>query len=237
MSRTFAFFDVDETLVRFKTMFAIRREMLRRDLAADPAAAEQAYAAFLTDVRHRAATEDRAAVNRWYYEWLRGRDQAEVAATAEDWFRQLVTSGEPVFIPEGLSLVRRLADMGHETVLVSGSAVEFVAPIARHLGGAELLCARLEVEAGRYTGRLLPPQTIGPGKRTAIERFLREREGDPARCFAVGDHLSDLPMLEAVGYPVVMLGDPRLAQVAHGRGWPVLRPSSAKPHPPVFPAA
>ena len=41
-------------------------------------------------------------------------------------------------------------------------------------------------------------------------------------CYFYSDSYTDLPMLEAVGYPRVVNPDLRLRRLARRRGWPVL---------------
>jgi phosphoserine phosphatase len=67
------------------------------------------------------------------------------------------------------------------------------------------------VRDGRYTGEVVRPM-IGEGKREAVLALLRDHPGgvDPRECYAYGDHPSDLPMLECVGNPRVVGGNPDL---------------------------
>ena len=80
------------------------------------------------------------------------------------------------------------------------------------------------VADGRYTGEIRPPQCIGRGKAEAIARFLAATGVSAALCHAYGDDISDLPMLDSVGYPVVVRGSRDLEAQAMGRGWPVISP-------------
>ena len=72
-------------------------------------------------------------------------------------------------------------------------------------------------------------KTIGPGKAEAIAKFLQLNGADAAACWAIGDDLSDLPMLELVGNPVAVGCGTPLANLANKRGWTILQgpPSSA----------
>ena len=75
-------------------------------------------------------------------------------------------------------------------------------------------------DEGRYTGRMAF-YAYGPEKATAM-RALAERTGiDLAASSAYSDSATDLPMLEAVGRPVVVNPDRALAKVARERGWEV----------------
>lgn len=92
------------------------------------------------------------------------------------------------------------------------------------LGVRHILATRLEVREGRYTGEILPPQTIGAGKAQAVDTFLRARDCSPEWCYAYGDDVSDLPMLEAVGQPTVVSGGRKLKANARTMGWRVITP-------------
>ncbi|MNE05179.1 phosphoserine phosphatase [compost metagenome] len=110
---------------------------------------------------------------------------------------------------------------------MSGSATQFLAPLAAELGVSHVLANRLEMHRGRFTGQLIPPQTIGVGKRQAALSLMSELSAEPNNCFAYGDHLSDLPLLMSVGTPTVVARDPALIQHARQHGWPILWPAIA----------
>ena len=71
---------------------------------------------------------------------------------------------------------------------------------------------------GRYTGEMAF-YAYGPFKAEAM-RELAEFEGiDLAASYAYSDSYTDVPMLEAVGHPVVVNPDRVLARLARDRGW------------------
>ncbi len=80
-----------------------------------------------------------------------------------------------------------------------------------------------EIENGVYTGRITGTFLYGEAKAVAI-RELAERDGiDLAESYAYSDSASDLPMLRAVGHPVVVNPDEALLRAAQEGGWDVLR--------------
>jgi hypothetical protein len=127
--------------------------------------------------------------------------------------------------------------------LVSASPEEIVLPLADLLGVDGAICSRGEVdEQGRYTGRMAF-YAQGEAKATAM-RELAERTGiDLGASSAYSDSATDLPMLEAVGHPVVVNPDRDLARVARERGWEVrkferpVRLRDRVPTPPPAPTA
>ena len=100
------------------------------------------------------------------------------------------------------------------------------APRTRAITNAELLevevdCAHLLERDGRLTGDLLSPPPAGEARATLLEEYARRSGCRLEESFAYADAISDLPMLEVVGTPVVVNPDARLSQVADQRGWRV----------------
>lgn len=66
---------------------------------------------------------------------------------------------------------------------------------------------------------------IGEGKVAAVRSYADKNNIDISLSVACGDHISDLAMLELVGEPYVVAGDPELETVAKERGWPIIEVS------------
>jgi len=83
------------------------------------------------------------------------------------------------------------------------------------------LCNRYVVDAaGRLTGQSHEPLCYGQGKVALAARDAAAHGHGLVDCTFYSDSWSDRPMLEAVGTPVVVNGDPRLRRYAAARGWP-----------------
>jgi HAD superfamily hydrolase (TIGR01490 family) len=223
-ARAAAFFDVDGTLIRTKSMFAFQAFWYR----AHGAAGAREERAFLAEMRalERGGAE-RETINRTYYRWFAGRAVAEVAQAGEDWFAALEPELEGLLIGPAVACLRGHARGGVEPVFVSGSFPAALRPLARHLGVETILATTLLAEGGRYTGAIGDPQTIGAGKARAAAAFAARTGVELAQSHAYGDDRSDLPLLALVGHPHAVGGDPALEAAARVRGWPVLDPALA----------
>ncbi|MEV7118653.1 HAD family hydrolase [Kitasatospora griseola] len=211
-----AFFDVDETLIAIQSM----PRFLRHHFAAS-GRPSSAFADAVAELRALAARGvPRAEVSQAYYRHFAGSDVKEVAEQGRDWFASELV-GDRLFLPGTLRAFREHADSGRPTVLVSGSLPPCLHPLAELLGATAVICAEPEEAEGRYTGGLVRAM-IGPDKADAVLRFTRERGIRRADCHAYGDHGSDLPMLRAVGHPVVVGDDPTLRDAPDAAGWPRL---------------
>jgi putative phosphoserine phosphatase/1-acylglycerol-3-phosphate O-acyltransferase len=74
----------------------------------------------------------------------------------------------------------------------------------------------------RYTGSLDGPFVWATGKLSAVRHWAAARHVDLSRSWAYSDSVYDLPLLGAVGHPVAVNPDIRLAVVAATRRWPQL---------------
>ena len=117
--------------------------------------------------------------------------------------------------------LRRRRDEGYLCAILTSSSPYVAEPVAEHVGIEHVLCSRIQVREGSFTGALESPLCYGAGK---VDKALQwaERHGvDLASSAFYTDSVSDLPMLERVGEPRVINPDPRLSRLARRRGWAV----------------
>jgi HAD superfamily hydrolase (TIGR01490 family) len=107
----------------------------------------------------------------------------------------------------------------HRVFLVSGTLGPLARAAARRLPGAIEACAsELEERGGRWTGRLAGEHMRGEAKARAIRRLAARHDLDLGECYAYGNSLADLPMLEAVGHPVAVNPEVGLERVVCSDG-------------------
>ena len=120
-------------------------------------------------------------------------------------------------------VVRAHQDRGHTVVLSSSALTIHAEPVARHLGVANIICNRFEVDSrGLLTGGIRTPIVWGPKKATAVERFSRARGIDLSHSHFYADGDEDVALMRLVGHPRPVNPRPRLAREAAQRDWPVL---------------
>ncbi len=130
----------------------------------------------------------------------------------------------PRVYPQMLDEVYAHQDGGRATFIVSAAGNGVVEPLADVLGMDGGIGTRYEIgEDDAFTGRFDGPFVYGPGKVEAMEAFAAEHGIDLADSYAYSDSISDLPMLRAVGHPVVVNPDPPLAEIAREEGWQTMR--------------
>lgn len=214
------FSDVDDTIIGGKSLVGFA-EQLARESASDEAERLRADLSRLIALM-RAGTP-RQLVNAAYYEqFLAGRSVEAVQEVAARWFARASTAPRFLKRPVIDFLLRARAD-GSAIVLVSGSFAALLTPVLSLLGGGTALAAPLEIQDGRYTGRLLGSAMIGDEKTLQIKRYALERGISLATCCAIGDDPSDLGFLALSG--AVFVPSDAHEQVlahAHAAQWGIL---------------
>ncbi|MCG8589382.1 MAG: HAD-IB family hydrolase [Proteobacteria bacterium] len=209
-----AFFDMDKTLIAensgslFMKRLYERGELSKWELAKGIGAYLQ-YKAGILDIR--AWTQDTMQM-------FTGQREADLAAEAREWTQEEVVS---VLYPEAVDAVRYHQERGDVVAIVSGATRFVVEPLAEYLSIEHFLYTRLEVENGVFTGRVIEPICFEEGKIYWLQQFIEEQGIDLAKSYFYTDSVTDLPLLDLVGHPIVTNPDPFLYRQAVKRHWPV----------------
>jgi len=159
----------------------------------------------------------------FYASTLAGRSIAEWRPVCERFLRDIVV---PLIPAAARALVESHRQQGDRLVLTTATNRVLTELTARHLGIADLIATEVELNSGRCTGRTLGTLNMREGKVTRLQSWLVE-QCLPASLLAgaifYSDSANDLPLLRAVGEPVVVDPDGRLLAVAQALQWRVLR--------------
>lgn len=214
-----AFFDVDGTLISIKSMFSFL-DFLAQELQWQNDTRYRDYRLNLQAMID--AKQPREAINRFYYRILEGLEVELIEQLGRTWYAQVRCNSDLLY-GRVLDELRWHQSRGAKTVLLSGSFQAVLNPLAEELGIDFVLGAPLEVRDGRYTGNLQGPPTIGQGKALRLREHSLQQGLDTSQCYAYGDDLSDLPMLEAVGYPCMVNPGPSEQSLCQARQWPIIQ--------------
>jgi HAD superfamily hydrolase (TIGR01490 family) len=228
-----AFFDLDKTVISRSSSFALSRPMRRAGFVSRGQMLRAAYAQLLFVLLGADEKRMDKAKNA-LLELTRGWERAEV----EELVREVVIEViDPYVYQEALDLMAEHREAGRRVFIVSSAPEEVVYPIARHFGADGVVATRAEIVDGLYTGKLAF-YCYGQAKSDAVRSLARRLRVDLSASYAYSDSVTDLPMLEAVGHPVVVNGSRELRKEAETRGWDVRsfeRPVPLIPRPPVPP--
>jgi HAD superfamily hydrolase (TIGR01490 family) len=155
------------------------------------------------------------------YRFLAGFPAAEMSARMERvWNDRL----HELLYPKMREVIEHHRRQGHRVVIVTTGMRELVEHSRKALGedvhvvGVDML----QDEKGNWLGRVEGP-LYGVHKAEAVRAYAHEHGIDLAQSYAYSDHYSDVAFLAAVGNPVAVNPQLRLALHARKKGWRVMR--------------
>lgn len=210
-----AFFDLDKTIIAKSSALAFGRPLyqagfLNRRSLLKAGIAQISYMTFGAD--HDQMERAREEM----LEMTKGWDRVAVEELVREIVDEVVS---PLAYAEALALIDEHKRVGRKVVIISSSPEEIVKPLARYLGVDHVIATRARIDdEGRYTGEM-EFYAYAEGKAEAIRELAATEGLSLPDSFAYSDSVTDLPMLESVGHPVVVNPDKELAQEAEERDW------------------
>ncbi|WP_072802928.1 HAD-IB family hydrolase [Rhodococcoides yunnanense] len=217
VGRIAAFFDLDKTIIAKSSTLAFSRPFFDQGLINRRSVLKSSYAQFLFLLS--GADHDQMERMRVHIAGMSaGWDVEQIRSIVAETLHDIV---DPLVFAEAAELIADHKLRGHDVVVVSASGEEIVRPIAEALGADISTATRMEVEDGRYNGKV-EFYCYGEGKVEAMKELADSQNYDLSQCFAYSDSITDLPMLRAVGHPTAVNPDRTLRKEAAALGWPIL---------------
>ncbi len=152
------------------------------------------------------------------YFFLKGTEVAQLQRILQELVQEKIMEE---MLPGGYQEIRGFQKKGYEVGIISASIEPLIQLIAKELNLSFALGTKLKEEKGFYTGEVEGEMMYGSAKVAAIKRLSRNRHWDLKESYAFSNNFSDLPLLEAVGHPVVISPSQRLRKKAEKLHWPI----------------
>jgi HAD superfamily hydrolase (TIGR01490 family) len=213
-----AFFDLDKTIIAKSSVLAFGKNFYREGLVGRRIIMKGIYAQIVF-MLVGADAEKMERMRESMLTLTKGWDQAKIASIVRETMEETIS---PIIFAEALELFDEHHAAGRRVVIVSSAPVEIVTPLVDYLGVDDCIATEAKVDAaGRYTGELAF-YAYGPHKAEAIRAYATRYDIDLGASYAYSDSVTDLPMLEVVGHPVVVNADKELLATARERDWEAL---------------
>ncbi|MFQ5948810.1 MAG: HAD family hydrolase [Acidimicrobiia bacterium] len=213
-----AFFDLDKTVIAKSSTLAFSRPLykaglLRRRTLLKAALGQVFYMLFGADHSQLQKTRDALLA------LTKGWNRNEIEQLVTEALEEIVA---PLVYAEALFLIDEHMREGRRVFIISASPEEIVRPLARYIGVGDVIATRAKVDGQeRYTGEI-DFYAYGENKAEEVRRMVVEQGISLEDSYAYSDSVSDLPLLETVGFPVAVNPDKELRVIAEDRDWPIL---------------
>ena len=209
-----AFFDFDGTVISGYSAFAFIEEQIKRGHLSPRELVELVGAMASFGLGNMGFSAMMLASTQF----LRGIREDSYAAFGRELFDSHIARK---IYPESRALVHAHLRKGHTVAIISSATPYQVEPAARDLDIEHVLCTRLEVDKGEFTGQVLRPTCFGEGKVHAAEALAEEHGVNLDASYFYSDSDDDIQLLERVGNPRPLNPNTRLVAIAERRSWPV----------------
>jgi HAD superfamily hydrolase (TIGR01490 family) len=212
-----AFFDLDKTVLAKSSTLAFTKKFYEEGLMKRADAMRTAYAQFVYMLS--GADHDQMEQAREYMSQLvKGWPISQVNEIVSETLNGIV---DPIIYSEAVKLFELHHEAGHDVIIISTSGTEVVEPIGNRLGADIAIGTQMVVEDGKYTGEILF-YAYGENKAEAMRALAEEKGYQLDQSFSYTDSHTDLPMLEAVGFPTATNPDSELKKAAEENDWNVV---------------
>ena len=211
-----AFFDLDRTLIKGFSA----KQFFRSRLLSGKMSTREVVAQFSGVMVYAIGNKNFAGLAAVSAKGVKGtKEQVFIEVGEEVYYKFLANE----IYPESRALVDAHLAKGHTVAIISAATPYQVNPIARDLGVEHVMCTRMEVKNGVFTGDIIEPACWGEGKATAAKELAHRHNLDLSKSYFYTDSAEDLPLLDLVGHPRPVNPDQDLSTLAYKNDWPVYR--------------
>ncbi len=211
-----AFFDLDRTLIKGFSA----KQFFQSRLLSGKMSTKEVVAQFSGVMVYAIGNKNFAGLAAISAKGVKGtNEQVFIEVGEEVYYKHLAKE----IYPESRALVDAHLAKGHTVAIISAATPYQVNPIARDLGVEHVMCTRMEVKNGKFTGDIVEPACWGEGKSIAAKELASTHNLDLDKSYFYTDSAEDLPLMEIVGHPRPVNPDKELSSIAYQNNWPVYR--------------
>jgi HAD superfamily hydrolase (TIGR01490 family) len=219
MSRPFAVFDIDGTVIRWQLYHALADEMMRRGHMDQQKfkAVREARLTWKKRAGENSFLEYEGALVSLVDESLPGLGLSEFEAACQS----VMSEYEDQVYTYTRDLIQDLRAKGYLLFAISASYSQIVSLFAEHYGFDDSAGSEYEIKDGQFTGKKL--QLLKRDKKIKVlDQMIARHAASRDESIAVGDSESDIPMLSAAEQAIAFNPSKQLFKMAKANGWKVV---------------
>ncbi|MDD5748594.1 MAG: HAD-IB family hydrolase [Actinomycetota bacterium] len=216
MSEIVAFFDLDHTLLDGSNGNILALSMVKNGQMK----ARGILWVIWYSVLYRLNKLPRKEVYRKVLEVMGSYPVLEMIEMMDNGFEERIL---PRLFDGGARLIRWHRSMGHRTVIATAAGEYIAERVRAQIGADDTIATPIPIRGQRISSEHEGPTAFMEGKLEMALDYCGKSGVDISRCYFYSDSASDLPLLEAVGNPVLVNPQVSLRIAVRGRGWSRLK--------------
>jgi HAD superfamily hydrolase (TIGR01490 family) len=214
MTRPFAVFDIDGTLIRWQLYHAVVEAIAKPS---------PHTLSTIKEVRKQWKTRtDKDSFKKYEAELVRIFESLLAELSPEDFAKAIGSTFEEYkdqVYTYTRDLIKDLKQKNYLLFAISGSHAEIVEQLAKYYGFDDFVGTRYEQKSGHFTGKV----KVGKyDKHLALQNLVEKHSATFVGSMGVGDSKSDAAFLEIVEQPIAFNPDHELFKIAQEKKWKIV---------------
>ncbi len=212
MARYAAFFDLDKTILTITSGRVLAIEAYKQGILTKTHLAKGVFSDIL--FKSGIIKPERIMLNM--ATWLKGIEVSEIEAFCLRMYEDILRHYVRDEIRKKITTHKKSEGA---TIILSAAIPEICKPVKADLEMDDIICSKLEVQDGMFTGKPAGPYCYGKEKLARVTVYCAENNYNLDEAWYYGDSSDDIPVLERVGHAVCIPGNKKLEKRARQEGW------------------
>jgi HAD superfamily hydrolase (TIGR01490 family) len=213
--KVIAFFDLDHTLLDGANGNIYALQMIKEKLMANRVLVLMVWYSVLYKLNRL----PREAVYKKVLDEMGRYTVLEMISMMDRGFEENIM---PKLYAGGVDIGREHRDKGHRTVIATAAGEYIAERVRAQLGADDCIATPTPIKGQHMSSEVMGPMAFMEGKLQMAVEYCAAQGVDLADCWFYSDSASDLPLLQAVGHPVVVNPQLKLRLAVKDRDWPLL---------------
>jgi len=214
MSKPFAVFDIDGTIIRWQMFHAVIDKLAKQGTISPKTyqKIQEARRQWRVRTHEESFMEYELTLVGYFKDTLKGLSVAAHNQAAQEVFEEY--KDQVYRYTRGL--IKELKAKGYVLLAISGSPAEAVTPFAKYYGFDDFVASQYGNNGIVYTGEVVSP--VGK-KDQALKQLIQKHGLEVQGSIGVGDSEGDIAMLELVAHPIAFNPSKKLLAHTKQKGW------------------
>lgn len=158
-------------------------------------------------------------IMNYAFKFLKDWQVSDFQKLVDSFFKEKLKS---VFYKEALNIINEHQMKNRELVIISNAILPIVEKISLYLGIKRQIGTELEIENGKFTGKIKGEIIYGKNKAKILKQYVQNNNLSLKESWSYADHFSDMSILKMTTHPFAVNPNKLLYKEATKRNWPIL---------------